>query len=296
MNALPQDQPREKKMLKKVLTILILMTLSACAGASAPDRTGQAVYDTRDGHQSTFSELIPVLLRQRIIIVGEHHTSVAHHRAQLMVIRALKEAGADVAIGLEMFRSDSQQALNRWVSGELSSAAFEKIYYDNWTFPWDYYRMIFDYARERRIPMVGLNVAREVTAQVARKGFGSLSEAQRGKLSNVTCRVDEDYENYIRKAFGAHGHGKMKFTYFCEAQLVWDTIMAVNAIDYLKSNPGAIMVLLCGAGHARKGAVPRQISSRSSMAHVVLLPETADSITIETITAEDADYLIRLEN
>ena len=143
--------------------------------------------------------------------------------------------------------------------------------------------------------MIGLNVPREITGQVARKGFDSLSDQQRGKLSNVTCRVDKIYMDYIRRAFGAHGHGKMDFTYFCEAQLVWDTIMALNAVEFLKANPETIVVLLCGAGHAQKGAIPRQIRNRSSLPHVVLLPESPDSITIDTVTAEDADYVIRVD-
>ncbi|MCK7512360.1 MAG: ChaN family lipoprotein [Desulfobacterales bacterium] len=39
---------------------------------------------------------------------------------------------------------------------------------------------IFEYARAQRIPMIGLNVPREITRQVARGGFQSLTEAQRG--------------------------------------------------------------------------------------------------------------------
>ena len=281
-------------MFKKSTLIFFLITLSACMGASPSGRSDLTIYHLDAGRQTSLAELVPALMQQRIIIVGEHHTNEQHHQAQLRVIQSLKEAGADVVVGLEMFRSDSQKELNRWVSGELTESEFKKVYFDNWNFPWKVYRMIFDYARQERVPMIGLNVARDITGQVAREGFGSLSEKQRGKLSNVTCRVDDAYMDYIRKAFGAHGHGKMDFTYFCEAQLVWDTIMAVNTLDYLKANPDTIVVLLCGAGHARKGAIPRQIRSRSDVAHVVLLPEAADSISVDTLTAEDADYLIRM--
>lgn len=73
-------------------------------------------------------------------------------------------------------------------------------------------------------------ISREITRQVSRKGFASLSDKQRGQLEGVTCEVTREYRDFVRSAFGAHGHGKMDFIYFCEAQLVWDTAMAINAI------------------------------------------------------------------
>lgn len=280
---------------KKGLSILVIVLLAACTGASKPEHFVQPVWRISDGRQTSLSDLIPRLSQNRIVIVGEHHTNEQHHRAQVRVVEALVKSGAKVAIGLEMFRSDSQADLDRWVAGEIQDAAFENIYYDNWTFPWDTYSIIFEYAREHRVPLVGLNVSREITSQVARKGFKSLSDEQRGKLSDVTCVVDDDYKDYIRKAFGAHAHGKLNFTYFCEAQLVWDSIMAINAIDYVTANPDVILVMLCGVGHAQKGAVPRQIQSRSSLPHVVFLPEAQGSITVETVSTDDADYLLRLD-
>jgi uncharacterized iron-regulated protein len=283
-------------MIKTASALLTAILLAACIGASKPGQPDQRVYRISDGRQASLSELAPLLKQNRIVIVGEHHSNADHHRAQVRVIETLVAASARVAIGLEMFRSDSQKELDRWVDGDLQTADFEKIYYDNWTFPWEKYREIFEYARDRQVPLVGLNVSREITAQVARKGFKSLSEEQRGKLADVTCLVDEDYENYIRQAFGAHAHGKLNFTYFCEAQLVWDSIMAVNAIDYLKAHPDTILVLLTGVGHAQKGAIPRQISSRSNLPHLVFLPEVAGSITLETITVDDADYLLKLDS
>lgn len=286
----------EKNMLKKGLPTLVLILLATAIGASRPDHFVQPVYRISTGQEASLSDLIPQLNQNKIVIVGEHHANAQHHQAQISVVDALVKSGAKVAIGLEMFRSDSQPDLDRWVAGEIQNAAFEKIYYDNWTFPWSTYRVIFDYARDRGVPLVGLNVSREITAQVARKGFKSLSDEQRGKLSDVTCIVDEDYRNYIRKAFGGHAHGNMNFTHFCEAQLVWDSIMAINAIDYLKANPDFVLVLLCGVGHAQKGAIPRQIQSRSSLPHVVFLPEAGDRITIETISADDADYLLRIKD
>ncbi len=98
--------------------------------------------------------------------------------------------------------------------------------------------------------------------------------------------------NYIRKAFGAHAHGNLNFIYFCEAQLVWDNIMAINILNYINRNPDAVVVVLTGAGHAQKVAVPRQIRSRSAWPYAVILPEVPGKIDAETISKKEADYIM----
>jgi uncharacterized iron-regulated protein len=191
-----------------------------------------------------------------------------------------------------MFRKDQQASLNRWVSGDIDERDFEKIYLDNWNFPWSLYREIFITAREHNIPLVGLNVSRDITRQVAQQGFSSLSASQRGDLEGVSCNVTREYRDFIRSAFGAHGHGNMDFIRFCEAQLVWDSAMAVNALAYLERHPDRIMVLLAGSGHARKMGIPYQVKSRSPVPFTVLLPLTPDIFEPENLTSAEADFII----
>ena len=279
-------------MIKQIIiaTVTTFFFSTSC-GAGA----GSGSYRLLDLNQQTelpLSQAVSELKKSRIVLVGEQHSNAAHHRAQLAVIRALKEAGLEVAIGLEMFRHESQPALDRWVSGEIDTQSFEKIYYDNWTYPWQAYGMIFEYARDHKIPMIGLNVPREITRKVSRNGFKSLTQDEKGRLAEVSCVVDQQYMDYIRQAFGGHGHGKLNFIYFCEAQMVWDTAMAVYSLGYLEKHPDAVVVVLTGVGHAQKGAVPRQIRIRSKVPFSVILPEVAGSIDSETISTNEADYLM----
>jgi len=270
----------------------VLLLLLAAAGSLAAAATEQSVYDLRQSRRMALSDLAPELRKNRIVIVGEQHTDEGHHRAQLRVIQSLVHAGANVAIGLEMFRTDSQAALDRWTAGEISPREFEPIYYDNWNYPWTAYSAVFEYARAQKIPMIGLNVSRDITRQVARSGFQSLTEAQRGQLADVTCSIDEEYMRYIRSVYGAHAHGNMNFTFFCEAQMVWDAAMAAHSLEYLKAKPDATVVILTGVGHAQKGAVFRQIRLRSQVPVAVLLPEVPGSIDPKTVDVQDADYLL----
>ena len=152
-----------KKIALITLSLLVLFSAYAVARKMANPR----VYDINQSRQTDMSDVLPALKQNRIVIVGEHHNNKRHHEAQLNVIRTLNESGIQLAVGLEMFRSDSQQALNRWVAGDIGEREFQEIFYDNWGYSWENYRIIFDYARQKKIPLIGLNVPRDITRQVA---------------------------------------------------------------------------------------------------------------------------------
>lgn len=269
-----------------IVIILIGLVLPLHLQADAP--VPLELHDLKNGKTAPLAELIDTFVDHRIILVGEHHTTADHHLAQLAVIRGLVAAGRKVAVGMEMFRSDSQPFLDAWVADQIEDSEFVTVYEDNWNYPWHLYRPILMYARQNRLPVIGLNVPRGITRQVAHKGFATLSEQERHDLPIVTCDVDEDYMAYIRQAYGAHGHGQMNFTHFCEAQLVWDKSMAANTLRFLEDNPDYSIVVLVGSGHARKGGIPAQLKKMTPLAHLVLLPEVPGDID-----HEDADYLIR---
>ncbi|MFZ7125843.1 MAG: ChaN family lipoprotein [Desulfobacterales bacterium] len=268
------------------------ITVLAAAAQADGETPRLNLYEVESGQVMPLEEAVERMADSRIVLVGEHHTRASHHEAQLQIISALEKSGRSVAVGFEMFRSDANPDLESWVDGTLSEEAFERIYLDNWNFPWPLYRMLFVHAREAGLPLIGLNVSREITRQVARQGFQSLSEAQKGSLPIVTCDVDENYMAFIRGAHGAHGHGGMNFTHFCEAQLVWDKSMAANAVRYIDANPGKALVVIAGTGHARKGGIPAQIREISKAPFTVILPEVPGSLDKGSMTVEDADYLI----
>ena len=273
------------------LPIIISSLLALFFFLRAYASTVERIHRVSDGKVLSLSELAKDLVESRLVFVGEIHTYQSHHHMQLQTIRALKKAGAPLAIGLEMFRRDSQTDLDRWVEGELSEKEFQKIYYKNWNYPWPLYRDIFLFARDHNIPMVGLNVPPEITKQVAREGFASLSPKQRGDLPMVTCRVDPEYMAFVRRSLGMHGHGGMEFTNFCEAQLVWDTAMAWTLLRFLEKDPKATVVVIAGKGHSWKLGIPAQIKSRSTLPFRVILPEIPGRVERGNISMAEADYV-----
>ena len=277
--------------MKSIGTIAsVFLTAAIFFVAGAADQ--KHVFSTRQRERVHLRDVLGRISPPHVVLVGEHHGRIAHHRGQLEVIRQLHDAGMKVIVGLEMFRSDSQWALDQWIAGDIEESRFKKIYYDNWTFDWSAYAIIFRYARENGIPLIGLNVPREITRQVSRGGFESLSPEQKGALRDVTCRVDDAYMDYIRKAYGAHAHGNLNFEFFCEAQMVWDNVMAINALDPLKRHKDTVLIILTGVGHAQKMAIPEQIHKRSEFPVTVFLPEVPGILDANTIGLSDADYLL----
>lgn len=227
-----------------------------------------------------------------IVYVGEFHDNAAHHAAQLAVIQSLDKRKRPIAVGLEMFQHIEQSILDAWVAKALSEEEMRRAFARNWSQDWHLYRDIFLYCRDRSIPMVGLNVPRSITRKVAQNGFESLTPEEIGKLPPIVCRVDREYEEFLRRVLGSHG-SESGFRRFCEAQLVWDTAMAIYALEYLNAHPERTVVVLCGMIHAWKKAAPEQAARQNAkVEQAVVQPAVKGRWTPGSVSKEDADYLI----
>lgn len=276
-----------------LVLVLVLLALGSGFGRCPPaaGAAGQVLFRLSDRKAIPLREAVADWKSVKVVLVGEQHNEKKHHEIQLEVIKALHDNGLPLAVGVEMFRRESQEILDSWVRGTLAETAFIKAYYDNWGGPWPLYADIFLFAREKKIPLIGLNVSRELTRQVAEGGFASLSETQRKELPPVSCAVGEDYRQFIRRAMDLSGQHHRNFNFFCEAQLLWDAAMAWHTVQYLKSNPQQMVVILAGNGHAWKPGIPEQLKALSNYPYRVILPEISNRSERDSTTVEDADYL-----
>jgi len=278
-------------MRRLVLLFLLPLALSCSSAESAYE--ARNVLRVSDGKRITFNEMIAEVKKVNVVFVGEIHDDEDNHADQLEVMKALHESDVPLAVGLEMFRADSQNVLDSWVKGKLSMERFLPSYFDNWRMPWSYYRDIFWYARDHDIPLVGLNISDQISRKVAKQGFASLTKEERKQLpAGISCNVDPKYMEFIRRAYAGHGGHDREFVNFCEAQMVWDKSMAWHLIDYLRKNPGKTIVVLAGVGHAWKRGIPEQVGMESRISSRVILPLIPDQIEQRTVTTRDADYVL----
>jgi uncharacterized iron-regulated protein len=266
--------------------LAVVVATNSCAG-------GDRVFRTRDGEIIRFGQMISEMSKINIIFVGESHDSARDHQIQLDVIRSLNKAGVALAIGTEMFRADSQRQLDEWTKGTLGLKDFLKVYYGNWNLPWPLYADIFLYARENRIPLIGLNVPEEITQKVSREGFSALTGKELKELPpGISCDVDPSYMDFIRRAYSVHRGEEKSFVHFCEAQMVWDKAMAWKLAEFLKGNPRRTVVVLAGIGHSWKKGIPEQLSRMSPLSYRVLLPAVPEHMAGASALVQDADYVL----
>lgn len=247
-----------------------------------------------------FASLVAGLRETRVIFAGETHTSMADHRLQLQLIEALHRQHPDLAIGMEMFPTSSQAALDAWSRGDdtLDERAFLKAsrYFQVWSHDYRLYRDIMAFARSRRIPLVGLNLDQEVTRTVFRTGSPeALPEAARDSLP-----VDRDlslpgYAENLARIHGMHqtaGHGRGSFAGFIQAQALWDEAMAENIAGYLQRHPGRRMVVIAGSQHARKDiGIPPRLARRIEVSQATVASLPADGADPDLAATADLVFV-----
>jgi len=293
MTFLSNNHPRPARIVQVLLSTLIFV-------AAFPLHAGQATLVFQGGglNRLSLAALVKEIEPARIITVGERHDNRIHHEVGLLIISALHESGRDIAIGFEQFGARSQAGLNDWTAGRSGTEELYRIYSRDWEPAlWRMYLPIFQYARAHEIPMVGLNIPRETVRQVAEKGFASLSDEQRGQIKVLSCSIDEKYQDALRRVLG---HKKMEaegevFNRFCEAQVIWDTSMAINAVEYLRTDPGKTLVILAGHFHAWKRGIPEQVSRISDVPVKSILPSEDPSFFKYDVVRQDSDYVWWLE-
>lgn len=276
-----------RRVMLRLLIIIAVSTvfLGGCAGMK--------IVHVDDKKEVMLPELAERMRQARLILVGEAHNKKHDHDMQLAVIRTLHEAGWNIAIGMEMFGVKEQASLDRWVTGGISEREFIPIYKRNWMVPWPNYRDILIYAREHKIPVIGINVEREVVHQVFKSGLSSLTPHLQAMLPvGLKCDVSKVYETFIKKSVGDHEIKGAGYINFCEAQMVWDAFMARASVDYLNAHPDKVMVALAGSGHIWKHAIPRHVRRISDIPFYVILPRDLDWFEDDNITIGEADYML----
>ena len=260
------------KTMRLLFLVLLSITLPLQASAAA------TITRLADNQAVTMQQLAAQAEAADLVMIGEVHDNSAHHDLQLAVIRSLHAKKLPMAIGLEVIQSDSQQQLDAWVGGKLSEEQFQPIFAKNWSYDWRLYREIFIFARDNKIPMIGLNVPKEIVKKVSRQGYQSLSDEEKKNLPpGTSCDLNNPHTALLRSSFKdvfKHVTNGRVFDYFCEAQTLRNSGMAMNIAQYLRKQPRTKVVALTGIWHAVKNAIPDQLERNGvKLGSMVIMPE-----------------------
>jgi uncharacterized iron-regulated protein len=217
-----------------------------------------AILSGRTGQPLGFERMIDEMRTARIVHVGETHNSMPMHEIEFQVIRALYAKDKHLAIGLEMVPVTLQETLNEWTAGVLTKEAFlrEIRWYVTWNFNFGYYEKIFDFAREHRLPVYGLNAPREVITKIRMRGWDALSDEEKALFPGTPDVSNKDHRTLIRTVFESSDipHAMMGpgldqvFEGLYRSQSAWDEIMGANAVRAVEAE-GRRVVVCVGSGH-----------------------------------------------
>ncbi len=281
--ALPPRSLSRLRALAASLVIALLISVvplgaRAAGGASAnlpPESADPATKVLDVASLGELDALIEQLADDRIVFVGENHDRYEDHLNQLAIIRGLHERGKPIAIGMEFFQQPFQDRLDAYIAGDLSEAALlrESEYFERWRFDYRLYRPILRYAREQGIPLIALNLPREITDKVGDGGIASLSPEEAELIPEEIDRDAPGYRSHLEAIFAMHPKAEdASFDHFLEVQLLWDEGMAERAARWLQDNPDSQLIVLAGSGHVEYGrGIPSRVQRRLEVPMAIVM-------------------------
>ncbi|MBE0599408.1 MAG: ChaN family lipoprotein [Desulfuromonadales bacterium] len=268
------------------LLLLLVLLMTACAGApKAPKTDPQLPYPPPrppavgdilhlpTGFYVTEGAMLQAVGDARIAYVGETHDNPASHRLELAVLQAMAERWpGEVALAMEMFTPSQQPALDRWVAGELDEKEFIKTsgWYQNWRMDFDYYRELLLFARERKIPVLGINAEKSLVKALRERPAAELAPELQTQVPEMD--LDDPYQSALVEAiFGGHAHGNSDLSGFLRVQTLWDETMAANIAGFLGEHREMRLVVVAGGNHVRYGfGIPRRVFRRLPTSYVLV--------------------------
>ncbi|BBG65930.1 hypothetical protein NNO_1227 [Hydrogenimonas sp.] len=238
-------------------------------------------YDIPSGSYALKPELDPLksifpdLAGERVLFVGEQHTDFSNHLNQLKIIKAMVAAGKKVAIGMEMFQEPYQKYLDLFIEGKISEKEMlrKTEYFKRWKYNYHLYRPIILFAKKNGLPIVALNIEKEITKKVVREGIDALSKSEKSRVPASIDFSNSRYKEELRRIYSSHQAQTFKnFDEFYYAQLLWDETMAKNVVSFLKKHPDRSMVVLAGNGHVMFGfGIPDRIERRGIKSYKIVV-------------------------
>lgn len=236
---------------------------------------GGSTSDTRD-----FDAIIDELITKRVIYLGETHTSLPDHLLQLRVIEALYKRDPKLAIGMEMFPSSSQKSLDDFTAkaSDMTEKTFLKQsnYFNVWGYDYRLFRDILSFARDKNLPLRGLNLDRKIVSDVFRAGnTDSLSKEVKDKLVKDRSLDLPGYQERLNATYNMHvtgQHAQGGSSGFIQSQALWDETMAENIATFINDNPDYRMVVIAGSQHTRKDSgIPPRVAARVAVNQASLI-------------------------
>ena len=227
-----------------------------------------------------FSEILAHIQDAEIIYVGETHTDYGAHLLQLQIIQGLYQKNPNLIIAMEMFPTSSQHSLDAYINGNIKTEPEfikQSKYFKVWGYDYRLYRDIIGFAKAKNIPLIGLNLDKQITRTLYRTGTtDALTEEQLATVPEDRDLTLPGYSQRLTAVFNMHQapHSSGGFAGFLQAQAFWDETMAQSVVTTLQKFPGRQIIVLAGTGHVHKmsGIPPRVQRRLNNVTQKIIVP------------------------
>ena len=213
-------------------------------------------------------QMLDSISASRVIYIGETHDNIEAHKVQLQVIQFLAKK-YPVSIGFEMFRRSGQKELDLYNQGQLSGREFRHLFRRNWGGGFELYQPIFEFAKLKGLPLIGLKSSREVENH-----FRSGDPAPGDTLYPEIDDTDPYHRAFSMSAFGGHTAKALEKPY--RMLLLWEETMAQTVAEFLRNplNKNKKLVVLAGGFHVQYGfGIPKRAYRRIPHPYSIILPD-----------------------
>lgn len=319
MSLMCAKEKRKGRNVAAGLALVVALVLGGCATAPRwncempyPPATEPEVGDIlhlATGSYVSEAQMLTNATQVPLVYVGETHDNPASHRLELAVLAAMaKRHPGQVALGMEMFAANQQEALDQWVAGELTEKEFlrqSRWFSDGWGSDFAYYRDLLLFCRDKNIAIIGLNIDKELGNKASMMPLAELAPEVREELPEMD--MGDPYQRAMVEAMiKDHAAGSKMVQRFHRRQTIWDETMARSVADYLANHPGMHMVVIAGGWHVEYGfGIPRRVFRRLPLAYTIIgsatlkIPKEKEHqlmhVTMPPFPMPRADYLVYQE-
>lgn len=265
-------------MKKSLLCFIILFLVSSFM----VEKPAYRLFDKK-GKKAAFKDLLKRSKDADVILFGELHNNPMSHWLQLELLKELRQAGANVVFGAEMFEADDQLIIEEYFEGKFPAKNFEaevKLW-NNYSTD---YKPLLEYCRGERIKFVATNIPRRYANYVSREGIeklNDLSDEAKNWIAPLPIVVDYDLPGYRNMMEMMRDHAGRNAGKLVQAQAIKDATMAYFISESFEE--GKIFYHINGSYHSN--------NFEGIFYYLKKYKPDLKVLTISTVEQEDVDKL-----
>ena len=250
----------------------------------------------------TLEALVDRLSKNDVVFFGEIHDDIIAHGLESEILSRLSSRWEKTALSLEMFEADGQRSLNSFLEGKISEDEFKQSVSLWGNYDTDY-RVMVEFAKLKKIPVIAGNIPRRLAKLVSSNGLSAwdeLSKTEKQYLPRETFFKNDRYRELFEMTMKDNPMMKrmpdVSMDNLYHAQCVKDEKMAESSVDFLNKNSDCKVFVVNGSFHSdyHLGTV-QKLKLRMSELKIV----TISAISVDDISginpkeySEKADFII----